>query len=82
MKLAPCVRLQIRKDQRQVLEKDLKGNKPIQELYLALLKNGDHVPKSTGSTVTVEEKEDDDDVIVIGELIVSFLTFPVLIFQF
>lgn len=66
MKLAPCVRFQISKEQLAALEEDLKGDKPVEKLYLKQLK-GDYKPKSSGKTWPVDEK-DDDLIIVPDEL--------------
>ena len=71
MKVAPCVRLQIDKDQLKTLDESLKTVKPLNELYLSELKNGLHKPSFSSSTWPLEEKDDDDDVSILGELMLN-----------
>ena len=67
MKLAPCVRLEISKEQLTVLDKCLKTVKSVDGLYLKQLK-GNHKPKSSGKTWPVDEKDVDDVVCIPDEL--------------
>lgn len=73
MKVAPCVRLNIDKQQLKVLDESLKCVKPLKELYIEQLKSGLHKPGSSPKTWQSEDK-DDDDIIAIGLLlIIEFL---------
>ncbi|KAG5667324.1 hypothetical protein PVAND_015308 [Polypedilum vanderplanki] len=65
MRLAPCVRLQISKNQLDTLDEFLLNNNE-NESYLKDLKNG-KIPKKSGKTWPLEDK-DDDEVVVIDEL--------------
>lgn len=72
--VAPCVRLQISKEQLKALEESLKVEKPVDGLYLKELKNGNHKPKTSGKTWPLDDKEDErDDVIAVGEFEDSYL---------
>lgn len=70
MKVAPCVRLQIDKEQLKILDDSLKTVKPLNELYLSKLKIGLHKPGTSVNTWTVEDKDEYEDVIVMGEFVV------------
>ena len=67
MKVAPCVRLEISKEQLAVLDKCLKGEKSVEKLYLKQLKEN-HKPKSSGKTWPLDEKDNDNIVLVPDEL--------------
>lgn len=69
MKVAPCVRLQINKDQLEVLDGSLKTAKPLNELYLNELKSGLHKPGFSTNTWPTADKDEDDDVILTGNLL-------------
>lgn len=64
MKVAPCVRFQIERNQLNVLDECLKEVKPLKELYIQELKSGLHKPKTSPKTWQSEDK--DDEVIAIG----------------
>ena len=81
MILAPLVRFQLSRDQKERLEELIKaGQKTSVELYVEVLKSGSYKPKSMKRTWPAEDKE--DDVVVVGKLgkfklfkIADFLTF-------
>lgn len=75
MKVAPCVRLHIDKQQLKVLDESLKSVKPLKELYIEQLKSGLHKPGSSPKTWQSEDKDDDDVVAAIGLLLaIEFLS--------
>lgn len=68
MMLAPRVRLHITKEQIETLDENLKRQKPLDGLYLNLLKTGAHRPGKSDNTWPTEEKDEDDDVVAIGKI--------------
>lgn len=72
MKLAPCVRRHVDKEELKILDESLITVKPLNDLYLNLLKHGLHKPRFSVSTWPMEDK--DDDVITIGKLNIAINT--------
>lgn len=70
MKLAPVKRRTLTSNERTELDKKLFTNCEKGNLYLANLKNGNHVPGKTGPTWNAEDEEsntsDDEDIYIMG----------------